>query len=116
MANTLLVAVRWTARIWSIASALVVVPFLFPGESMHPTAQEALGLLCFPGGMLLGFAIAWWREGLGGIVTLLSMVLFYLWIYQRDGRVPMSPYFLLLAAPGLLFVLYAAFRRSKLNS
>jgi hypothetical protein len=98
---------RWIARIWSIASTLLVLAFMLPGESWNPTSNQIVGLLFFPLGMVLGFVIAWWREGVGGTVTVGSMALFYLWMWSRDGRIPAGPYFLLLAAPGLLFIVSA---------
>ncbi len=99
---------RWTARIWGIATFLVIIAFVAGGaESMRPTASEAVGLLLFPVGTLVGLALAWWREGLGGLVTVASLALFYVWIVIRGGHIPSSPYFLLLAAPGFLHLVNA---------
>ncbi len=103
----------WTARIWSIASALFILPFLLPGEFGRPTSSEAVGLLLFPGGVVLGFVIAWWRDGVGGAITVGSLALFYLWMFARDGRLPTGPYFFLLAVPGFLFIADALLSRSR---
>src|SRR5262245_54230456 len=47
---------RWAARAWGVASTLLVVAFLFGGrEHVRPTANEALGLLFFPIGVIAGF-------------------------------------------------------------
>jgi hypothetical protein len=105
---------RWTARVWGIASFLFILAFVVGGaESMRPTAGEAFGLLLFPLGVVVGFAIAWWREGVGGLVSVGSLALFYLWMLGRDGRLPAGPYFLLLAAPGFLHTANALFCRSR---
>jgi hypothetical protein len=107
------IVLRWTARIWSIASTLFILAFLLPGEQFgKPTASEAVALLLFPVGVLLGFVIAWRREGLGGAITVGSLALFYIWMIALDGRLPSGPYFLLLAAPGFLYVASALLRRS----
>ena len=83
---------------------------------MRPTASEAVGLLLFPIGVVLGFGIAWWHEGVGGLVTVGSLALFYLWMFARDGRLPAGPYFLLLAVPGFLHTANAFLDRSRKNN
>ena len=102
------VVLRWTARAWSIASATLLLAFAFGGrEHVQFTAGEAIGFLLFPLGVIAGFAVAWWRELVGGLVTVGSLTLFYLWLFGRDGRLPAGPYFLLFAAPGFLHVVIA---------
>src|SRR5262245_52191862 len=97
--------VRWTARVWGIASALLLSAFVFGGhEHLRFTANEAVAFACFPIGVVLGFAIAWWRDLAGGLVTVGSLALFYLWIFALGGRLPLSPYFFLFAGPGFLHV------------
>jgi hypothetical protein len=108
------VVLRWTARVWSIASVLFILAFVVGGrESVRPTANEAVGLLLFPLGVVAGFGIAWWRENVGGLITVGSVALFYLWMFARDGRLPAGPYFLLLAAPGFLHIASALLARSR---
>lgn len=107
------IALRWTARVWGIGTTLLVLAFIFGGqEHMRLTANEALGFLCFPIGVIVGFAVAWRRERLGGLLTVGSLALFYLWMYARDGRLPTGPYFLLFAAPGFLHLASALLRRA----
>jgi hypothetical protein len=107
---------RWAARAWSIASTLLLLAFAFGGrEHLRLTAAEAIVFLLFPVGVVAGFAIAWWRELAGGLVTVGSLALFYLLLFARNGWVPVTPYFLLFAAPGFLHVACAliAARRSR---
>jgi hypothetical protein len=95
----------WTARVWGIASALLLLAFAFGGrEHIRFTAGEAVGFLFFPIGLIVGFAVAWWRELAGGLITMGSLALFYMWLFARDGRLPAGPYFLLFAAPGILHI------------
>jgi hypothetical protein len=99
------IALRWTARVWGIASALLLLAFAFGGrEHVRFTAGEAIGFLFFPIGLIVGFAVAWWRELAGGLITMGSLALFYVWLFARDGRLPAGPYFLLFAAPGILHI------------
>ena len=97
---------RWVARVWSIAS-IVVLGLFFVGEGFSPSGidfREALGLLFFPFGVVLGMALAWWREGSGAAITIASLLAFYVisgWL--RSGRMPDGPFFFLFAAPGFLF-------------
>ena len=106
-------AIRWTARVWSIAS-LGFVLLMAVGELLHPhaaapaTVRDLVGLLLFPGGVCVGMVLAWRWEGLGGGVTVGSLLAFYAWLRILDGRFPRGPYFALVAAPGVLFLLSRA--------
>lgn len=110
------VALRYVARALGIVSGLLLLAFAFGGgEHMRLTAREAVGFLLFPIGVVAGFVIAWRRELLGGMVTLGSLALFYLWLFYRDGALSGGPYFLVFATPGFLHVAAAllAARRQK---
>lgn len=53
------VILRWVARIWGIASALILLAFAFGGrEHLRFTAGEAIAFLLFPIGVIAGFVIA----------------------------------------------------------
>jgi hypothetical protein len=94
---------RWVARAWGAASTLLLLAFAFGGrEHVRFTAGEAIAFLLFPVGVIAGFAIAWWRELAGGLVTVVSLALFYVLLFARAGAWPSGPYFLLFAAPGFL--------------
>jgi hypothetical protein len=109
---------RWTARIWSILSILFIMAFAI-GEGLlfQETApfrlSELVGLLFFPVGILIGMLLGWWREGLGGIVTMVSLVVFYGISFFTNGRFPSGPYFALVAAPGLLFAINSLLRHHQ---
>ncbi len=109
--------IRWAARVWSLASIGLVL-LIFIGEALSPSTSEVftpgelVGLLFFPIGTCLGMVLAWRREALGGAVTIASMAAFYTWMYLGRGSLPRGPYFLLLAAPGILFSLAALLSRT----
>lgn len=108
--------VRWTARTLSLLSAAVLLLFLGGGEQFdlsRLTPREWTGLLLFPGGIIAGFAIAWWKEGLGGAVTMGSLLAFYViygWVLH--GRIG-GWWFFVFASPGVLFLLSDLLRRNS---
>ena len=98
--------IRWTARIWSIVSIGLVLAFLV-GEGFDPAkfkATEWLGFLCFPVGISVGMILAWWREGFGGIITVVSLLTFYIINLATTGILPKGWAWLVFAAPGFLFL------------
>ncbi len=105
-------SLRLVARLWSALSLLFLLAF-FVGEWMPPQGiRDGLALFFFPFGVAVGLVLAWRREGLGGAIAVGSLVAFYLTLYGFDRRWPRGPYFLLIAAPGLLFMLLAYLERS----
>lgn len=94
--------VRWAARLSSLASLGLLTWFLFSGGAA-PTVNEGIAMALFPGGVMLGMLLGWWREGLGGLLTVASLAGFYAWMAIVGGRAS-GPYFLLFAAPGFLFL------------
>ena len=99
--------VRWTARAWAVASVGLVLAFLV-GEGFHPSQiepREWLGLVFFPVGICAGMILAWWREGLGGGITVSSLLIFYVIHFATAGTFPRGWAFLFFAAPGFLFLL-----------
>jgi hypothetical protein len=104
---------RWIARIWSIASIVLVLAFII-GEGINPSGlNEGLGLVFFPFGICLGMILAWWREGLGGVITIGSLLVFYVIHVATAGALPRGWAFLLFAAPGFLFLLAWGLSRKK---
>lgn len=94
---------RWTARTWGVASTLLLIAFAFGGrEHLRLTISESVPFLFFPMGVVAGFVIAWRHEFAGGLVTVGSLALFYVYLFVLGGRFPGGPYFLLFAGPGFL--------------
>ena len=101
--NPLLTAVRWTARISSI---LVISVFLlmFFGEGFDPAKvkpNEWVMLLFGPFGFMLGMFLGWWKEGLGGAITI---VCFFIALSVGDYSGAGGRYMLICASPGFLFL------------
>ena len=108
--------IRWTARITGVISTLILSLFVLgePFPVGKITGTEWLGLMLFPVGVVIGFAIAWWREGLGGSITLGSLLAFYV-VFTLLMHEPLSDgvWFLVFALPAFLFLLSALLRRSQ---
>jgi hypothetical protein len=108
---------NWIARICSLAGIAFVLLFLFgevlSGHGVRPTAAEWIGLALWPGGVGVGLIVAWFRKGLGGVIAIGSLTAFYVWNLLERGRFPRGPYFLLVAAPGVLFLLSSFFSRPR---
>jgi hypothetical protein len=112
--NPMTLTIRWLARLWSVASLGLLLLF-FIGEGFNPTLitpAEWVGLFFFPFGIAVGMIVAWRREGLGGAITVGSLLAFYAW-QLASGDLPRGPYFALFAAPGFLFLLSASLARRK---
>jgi len=98
-------ALRWTARVWSVASVALVLGFIV-GEGFNPSGlNEWLGVLLFPVGISIGMILAWWKEGLGGSITVGSLLAFYVVHLTTAGTFPKGWAWLAFAAPGFLFLL-----------
>jgi hypothetical protein len=100
--------IRWTARLWSLLGiGFLLLMFLGeggPGIGILFSTDGVL-FLCFPLGVVAGMTLGWWREGLGGAITLAGLVGFYAAHWFLSGRFPGGPWFLLTAAPGFFFLL-----------
>jgi hypothetical protein len=107
--NAVAPVARWIARVWSILSILAVLVFAIGetagGSVLRPTPQEWVGLALWPIGVGVGLLVAWYREELGGILALGCLIAFYVWNLLRSGHFPRGPFFFLIAAPCLIFLL-----------
>jgi hypothetical protein len=106
---------RWIARAWSVLSVgfvlVIVIGEVVSPHAPRPTVEEMVGMALFPVGVMIGLFLGWWREGLGGAIATVSLVGFYLWSYIVRGWLAGGPYFLLIAAPGFLFLALRALQR-----
>jgi hypothetical protein len=96
----------WLARALSLVSLFVLLLF-FVGEGFNSAAlrsREWVLMLFFPLGVAAGMAIAWWREGLGGAITVASLIAFYLTHFLLGSGLPRGWAFVAFASPGLLFL------------
>ena len=105
-------ALRLVARAATVICIAVILLF-FIGEGVDfgkIVAKEWVGLLFFPAGVFVGLVLAWREEILGGVITVASVMGFYL-VYGLllSGTIRQGWLFLLFLVPGALSILYGAF-------
>jgi hypothetical protein len=100
--------IEFLARVGSVAS-ITFLFLLFIGEGLHPSqisTNEWAGLIFFPIGVVIGMVIAWWKEAVGSVITLTSLLGFYVvWGFLLHNHIG-GWWFVMLASPGLLFLLH----------
>jgi hypothetical protein len=104
---------HWLARALSVISILILLLFVV-GERFNPAAlrsREWILMIFFPIGVIAGMAVAWGREGLGGAITFVSLVAFYLTHFLFTGGFPRGWAFVAFASPGFLFLAHWLFTR-----
>jgi hypothetical protein len=107
---------RWSARLLSLASTVMLLLFVFGEkfEASKVTGRQWLALVFFPLGIVVGFAVAWWKEGLGGGITVVSLLIFYLiFLLLLRGNLARGAWFLVFAIPGFLFLAAYAISRAR---
>ncbi|MBL8810152.1 MAG: hypothetical protein JNM43_08250 [Planctomycetaceae bacterium] len=96
---------KWLARFSSLASIGLLGLFLFGGEeSMTPTLREAVAMVFFPFGVVAGMIIGWKYELRGGVVSVISLALFYAVMAIMGRGIPTAPWFVVFTLPGILFL------------
>lgn len=106
----LALCLRWLARATGLLSIGVLMLFLTGEDGLigangwaKVRPVEWIGILFFPFGVMLGLALAWWREALGAAVAAGSMTALYLYLGLLAGRPVGGPWFLVFTAPAVLF-------------
>jgi hypothetical protein len=105
--------IRWIARIWGSLSLAFMVFFVGAyligtitgeGEGIGEfgSLSDMISFFFFPVLIMIGLAIAWKWEGLGGLLTTAGIAVFY--AIRTD--LLLNPVIAGLAFPGLLFILY----------
>ena len=107
--------VGFLARLGSVISITLLLLF-FQAEAFHPSEiapREWIGLIFFPIGIIIGLAIAWWKEGLGVSITMGSLVAFYLvYGYLLQSHVA-GWVFIVFASPAFLFFFHWVLRQAS---
>ena len=109
---------RWIARIWSFLSVAFILSFvgryLFSSEGLGTFEPGELIIFSFfPIGVTIGMIIAWKWEGFGGILTTCCLIGFHVTALIVYGKPDFVLQIELLAAPGILFVLYWLLSRKR---
>jgi hypothetical protein len=103
--------IRWTSRVLAALLAALIL-LIFIGEAVADemgslnvlTLREQLMMAAFFIAFL-GLILGWLREKLGGWLVVGGMAAFYLLDLVFSGTFPQGATFLLIAIPGLLYLL-----------
>jgi len=111
----LLKIITWIAYIWAVVSVLfillMIVGHIFNPDDLVPTPIEWLGLIIFPTGVIAGNALGMLKKRIGGLITVICLVAFYIYIYLLRGFLPPGPVFVLVAMPGILFLILSFYNK-----
>ena len=123
MKNTVFMnIIRWAARVFG--TLLVIISLIFFVSSMienyykQGSVLDTYNIIVFAV-VGIGFAaliLAWWREGLGGIIAFISFIIFNL--LAAVSPVEGSRYMFLLLiflVPSILYLLYWLLKRNMLK-
>jgi hypothetical protein len=104
-----LAVIELLARVGSIASITLLALIFFGEGAFRPSEisrNEWIGLAFFPIGVVLGMVIAWWKEGVGSVLTVGSLIGFYV-VYGYLFRNHIGGWwFIVFASPGFLFLVH----------
>ena len=107
--------VEFLARLGSVISITILV-LLFQASAFHPSEiapREWFGLVFFPIGVIVGLAIAWWKEGLGVSITVGSLLAFY-FVYGYLLQSHIGGWaFVAFASPAFLFFFHWVLRQAS---
>jgi Na+/melibiose symporter-like transporter len=110
---------RWTARIIGTLMVLFTL-FMFIGEMLEGQKRHGGSVLASFSPLLLviftvwgislaGLILAIWKEGLGGIISLICFILmFILNLFNKEASMKWSviPVFLIFSTPSILYLVY----------
>lgn len=107
-------SLKWIARIGSLFSITIIGLFAFGGNEPLQLLSliEAIGFACFPVGVMAGILIGWEWPLRGGLLSLGSLLGFYVWHFVSSGSFPSGPWFAVFAMP-LFFFIASAFCNHK---
>ncbi len=115
--NMTVIIIRWIARIWSYLVVTFIVLFvgahLFGSGIGTMKTSDAIAFAFFPIGLTLGLIVAWWKEGLGGVIATGSIIAFHLTMLFAHGEPDFVLLIELLAVPGPLFIICWLLSRKK---
>ncbi len=112
-----LIVLQRVARIWSLVSLgfvlLFFVGYVLTPSGVLPSLNEWSEFALFPIGVFVGMFLAWKHEGIGSLVSILSLLIFCFVEWSLKGRFPRGPFFALLTVPTFLFLTCYIVRQFK---
>ena len=100
--------IRWIARIWGTSILAFVLFFLFAHifgteEGGNGFNNNSISFIFFPVSSIIGLAIALKWEGLGGLITTVGIIGFFILRFDLISE----PFFICgITPPGILYLVY----------
>jgi hypothetical protein len=97
-----------------LSIGLILLFFIAGGfQANKISLKDWIGLAFFPLGVVIGLMVAWWKDGLGAGITLISLFAFYALYGFLLGSHIHGWAFIVFASPSFLFLLYSIMSRNK---
>jgi hypothetical protein len=108
LANTM----RWIGRLWGLVLIMFLPILLFFNYSSFPEGSGPAYRIVFLT-IVVGMMVAWWREGLGALVSLAGLVGFYVavWTYERSSFLNWAGASFVYVLPAIVFLLASSLLR-----
>jgi hypothetical protein len=109
--KSLRLAARIVGTLWILISITLFIGYYLEGLQRNkgtvPTPPDILGIFCVVcmAVALVGLMIAWWNEGLGGLISLIGFLLAGV-LLIIDPKLNFSPIFLIVLVPSILYLAY----------
>lgn len=89
---------------------VIVIAMFYIGEGIQHDFEklrneELIMMLFFPVGIIIGYVVSWFKKITGTIITVLSILVFYLIDYLISGTIPKGIYFIIFLVPTIFFFL-----------
>lgn len=115
--------IRWTARIIAVLFAIILF-FSFTVEDMNPLSINPQDYFFLSLWVLIpiGYLIGLWKEGLGGLISVVSILTLIIILLTREGHYYSFYFYLILSVfliPSILYLTYWYFNKTiktKANS
>ena len=115
--------IRWTARIIAVLFAIILF-FSFTVEDMNPLSINPQDYFFLSLWVLIpiGYLIGLWKEGLGGLISVVSILTLIKILLTREGHYYSFYFYLTLSIfliPSILYLIYWYFNKTikaKANS
>jgi hypothetical protein len=105
---------RWVSRILSLSLIILIILFLSePANS--PSLKEIFLLAFFPLGLVLGYILSYFKELLGSVIAITSLILFFIIGYYNGANYFSIMYFYLFLIPAFINIAIVLFENINKN-
>jgi hypothetical protein len=105
-------AMRWLGRLWGLVLIVFLPILLFFNYSSFPEGSGPAYRIVFTT-IVVGMIVAWWREGLGALVSLAGLAGFYaaVWAYEKSNFQTWAGAFVFVLPPVVFLLTSSLLRR-----